>query len=199
MNRYSGDSLPSDAELVARTLRGDDQAFGVLVGRHEDRVFNMVYRICRNHADACDITQIAFIRAHGALARFEAKANFFTWLYRIAVNAAITHKRQAAGRPRLVPTVADSDEHQWAALEPAATDDPSSTLKRTDLSERLAAALARIEPEFRAAVILKDVEEFDYSTIAEILHVPVGTVKSRIFRGRALLREMLLEFQDGAA
>jgi RNA polymerase sigma-70 factor (ECF subfamily) len=198
VNRFSGDSLPSDAELVARTLRGDDHAFGALVGRYEDRVFNMVYRMCRNHADALDVTQTAFIRAHAALARFEAKANFFTWLYRIAVNAAITHKRHAASRPRLVPTVTGDDEGQRPALEPAATIDPSSDLRRHDLSDRIASALARVEPEFRAAVILKDIEELDYSAIAEILHVPVGTVKSRIFRGRALLREMLLEFQDGA-
>ena len=197
MNRFSGDSLPSDADLVARTLRGDQSAYGLLVGRYEDRVFNMVYRMCRNHADASDITQTAFIRAHGALARFEAKANFFTWLYRIAVNAAITHRRQAVARPRLVPTVV-GDGDECATLEPPATDDPSRGLRQSDLSARLAAALAKVEPEFRAAVILKDVEELDYATIAEILHVPVGTVKSRIFRGRALLRELLLEFQDGA-
>jgi RNA polymerase sigma-70 factor (ECF subfamily) len=125
-------------------------------------------------------------------------ANFFTWLYRIAVNAAISHRRQAASRPRLVPTVAIGDDDSPAILEPTIADDPARALRQTDLSDRLAGALARVEPEFRAAVILKDVEDLDYATIAEILHVPVGTVKSRIFRGRALLREMLLEFQDGA-
>ena len=194
-SRTSG-TLPSDAELVARCQRGDAKAFDDLVRRYQDRVYNMVYRMSRNHADALDITQTAFLRTFENLSRFESRANFYTWLFRIAVNACITNRRRAKHQPILLQSLVPDDESGARSFEPAAPPEPTKAADRSMFSERLTEALSQIDPEFRAAVLLKDVENFDYSEIAGILEVPIGTVKSRIFRGRAMLRDLLRDLED---
>jgi RNA polymerase sigma-70 factor (ECF subfamily) len=182
---------PSDAELVSRAQRGDPTAFSELVERYQDRVYNLCYRMCHNHADALDLAQSTFLRALQALPRFEVRAKFFTWLFRIAVNQALSHRRARRRQPTL--SLRWSDDEDERPFEPPAVDDddPSQTMARSELHARLEAALGKLDEEFRAAVVLRDVEELDYAAIAEILEVPVGTVKSRIYRGRMMLRELL--------
>jgi RNA polymerase sigma-70 factor (ECF subfamily) len=184
---------PSDAELVLRAQRGDPAAFSELVIRYQDRVYNTCYRMCHNHADALDLTQSAFLRAFEALPRFEVRATFFTWLFRIAVNLTLSHRR-AERRPTL--SLRQFEDEGGRAFEPVSaneSDDPAGRMSRVELCQRLEAGLEQLDEEFRAAVVLRDVEELDYATIGEILGVPVGTVKSRIHRGRMMLREMLQE------
>ncbi|MBI5865858.1 MAG: sigma-70 family RNA polymerase sigma factor [Planctomycetes bacterium] len=197
MSVSSGKSVPSDSELVERTQAGDATAFELLVRRYQDRVYNMAYRMCRNTADAFDITQDTFVRALRALPQFQLRANFFTWLFRIGVNVALTQRRKEARRHAFSltrqETGGDSDP---PAFEPAVAGDPAGASTRRELSARIEEALEQVEAEYRTAVILKDVEELDYSEIAEILDVPIGTVKSRIFRGREALRRLLADWQD---
>ena len=183
---------PSDAELVSRAQRGDPAAFSELVTRYQDRVYNTCYRMCHNHADALDLTQSAFLKALEALPRFEFRAKFFTWLFRIAVNLTLSHRRAQSRRPTLA--LRQFEDEQGRPFDPPAandSDDPARRVARVELHQRLEAALERRDEEFRAAVVLRDIEELDYAAIAEILGVPVGTVKSRIHRGRLMLREML--------
>ncbi len=183
---------PSDAELVSRAQRGDPAAFSELVVRYQDRVYNTCYRMCHNHADALDLTQTAFLKAFEALPRFELRAGFFTWLFRIAVNLTLSHRRARSRRPTLSLHWSDDDEER--PFDPPAandSDDPAEHAGRVELHQRLEAALGELDEEFRAAVVLRDVEELDYATIAEILDVPAGTVKSRIHRGRLMLRRLL--------
>ena len=187
---------PSDAELVLRCQRGDARAFDDLVRRYQDRVYNMVYRMSRNHADALDITQTAFLRTFESLGRFESRSSFYTWLFRIAVNACISNRRRAKHQPILLQSLVSDDENAPRGFEPAAPPQRAHESDNQIFSARLADALAKIDPEFRAAVLLKDVENFDYAEIAGILEVPIGTVKSRIFRGRAMLRDLLLDLKD---
>ncbi|RMF75150.1 MAG: sigma-70 family RNA polymerase sigma factor [Planctomycetota bacterium] len=180
----------SDAELVSQAQRGNAEAFGQLVLRYQDRVFNTMYRMCHNHADAMDLTQTAFLRAYEALDRFAARANFYTWIYRIAVNALISQRRSERRRPRL--TVAASDEDAKMSDPPAAADaDPVRRAARSERARWVSTALEQVDEEFRLPLILRDVEGFDYQTISEILGVPVGTVKSRIHRGRTMLGRLL--------
>lgn len=190
MNRFGDEAGPSDVELVERIRTGDPSAFDHLVARYQDRVYNLCYRLCPNHADAADLTQTAFLKALESLSRFEARANFFTWLYRIAANEALSLRRQRRRRP----TVSlDSGDDEGRAPDRLA-DESTPSADRLDqgaMIKRLEAALEQLDDEFRVAVVLRDIEDMDYSEIAEVLGVPVGTVKSRIHRGRMMLRTIL--------
>lgn len=190
MNRFGNEAGPSDAELIERTRTGDAGAFDGLIERYQDRVYNLCYRLCPNHADAADLTQTAFLKALESLSRFEARSNFFTWLYRIAANEALSLRRQRRRRPSVSLDSVDDDRR---AAEPALEESSAiaTRIDQADLMKRLEAALEQLDDEFRVAVVLRDVEDMDYSEIADVLGVPVGTVKSRIHRGRMMLRTIL--------
>ncbi|MCA9243372.1 MAG: sigma-70 family RNA polymerase sigma factor [Phycisphaerales bacterium] len=187
MNRRPDEPV-CDADLVRRAQQGDNAAFEALALRYQDRLYNLCYRMLGNDADAQDVTQAALIKAYQALGRFEARAGFYTWMYRITMNLAISTRRSRR-RPMLTLHRPDPDQPD---CEPAAEGtDVSRSAETSELHAKLTAALERLDDDFRAAVVLKDVEELDYATIGEILGVPVGTVKSRIHRGRMMLRAML--------
>lgn len=181
----------ADVDLVDAAQRGDGDAFGELVERYQDRVYNTCLRMCGNAADALDLTQSAFLRALEALPRFEVRSNFYTWIFRIAVNLTLSQRRRTRRRPTLtLHRYAEGD----AVIEPPDSREdarPQRSAERAEWKERLEEALAKLDEEFRVAVVLKDVEELDYAAIARILQVPVGTVKSRIHRGRMMLRQLL--------
>ena len=189
MNREPTESAAREAELVQQAQGGDGEAFGELVARYQDRIYNTCHRLCHNRADAFDLAQSTFLKALEALPRFEARASFYTWLYRIAVNLTLSHRR-TQGRRRTVALAGPDDEIH--GHEPAtAHADAADHVEQTELQRQLTEALDQLDPDFRVAVVLKDIEGMDYATIAEILQVAVGTVKSRIHRGRQTLREIL--------
>lgn len=173
---------------------GSADAFGELVRRYQDRVYNTCYRLCHDDDEALDLTQTTFLKALEALPRFEARSSFYTWLFRIAVNAALSARR---GRRRRTAALDDTSEaaRGWTSAANPRPPAVSATLERREEYEQVEAALAQLDPEFRVAIVLKDIEGLDYEAIAAILEVPVGTVKSRICRGRAMLRTMLLKEQ----
>jgi len=181
-------SDPSDESLLAAHLRGDPRAFGVLVTRHERRIYGLCLRILGNREDAEDATQEAFLAALRKAASFRRAAAFSTWLYRIAVNAA-TDQARRRGRSRA--TTLDPED--------AGVADPG-----VDLGEAVTAAVAvqtaltKVPEEFRVAVVLCDLYRVPYADAAQILEVPVGTVKSRVFRGRAALAACLTGADDPA-
>ena len=162
-----------DAELLSAARRGDQRALDALLRRHFDRVHALARRMMNNDADADDATQNALIAAVRGLARFDGRSTFSTWLYRITTNACLDELRRRGRRP--VP----SDEF---------SDRPAGQLEVGDLvagRHDVDAALATLPPDFRAAVVLRDLCDLDYAEIAAILHIPAGTVRSRIARGRA--------------
>lgn len=192
MKRPAHQPKPDDADLVIRAQRGDPAAFEELVAEYQDRVYNTCYRMCHNHADALDLTQSAFLKAFEALPRFQARAGFFTWLFRIAVNLTLSHRRAQSRRPNLsLRHFEDDDGRMYEPPADPDASDPTRSVEQTEMVQRLEAALEQLDQEFRAAVVLRDVEGLDYAAIAEVLEVPVGTVKSRIHRGRLMLRELL--------
>ncbi len=192
MNRTAQEHDLTDAELVQRAQRGAPAAFAELVTRYQDRVYNTCYRMCHNDADALDLTQTTFLKALEALPRFQRRANFFTWLYRIAVNLTLTQRRTKSRRALQSLDRGLDEEHDPPTPVASERDcDVSRAAEQRELHERVESALAELEDEFRAAVVLKDIENLDYACIAEILGVPVGTVKSRIHRGRLMLRGLL--------
>ncbi len=178
-----------DSQLIARSVRGDRAAFGDLVRRHQDRLFNAVFRLLGNAEDAQDIVQEAFLSAYQSLDRFKGDSRFFTWLYRIAVNAAISQRRK-----RRVVLSADLNGVGPVAAEPLDDSEgsqPGLALERAEDEQRLQAALNRLSPEHRSVLLLKDIEGQKYEEIAEILQVPIGTVRSRLHRARLELRDCL--------
>jgi RNA polymerase sigma-70 factor (ECF subfamily) len=184
-----------DRQLITACLEGDDSAYGELVRRYQDRLYSTVYRLVNRTEDAQDVVQEAFLNAYQALDSFKGDSLFFTWLYRIAVNTAISLKR----RQRAMLSI-EANRHAEAAIEPA---DPSSEsrpeygLEQEEQGQRIREALARLSPEHRMVLVLKDMEGHKYEAMAEILEVPIGTIRSRLHRARSELRD-ILEKEEGA-
>jgi RNA polymerase sigma-70 factor (ECF subfamily) len=197
-NRRAGVEAPArtihfeDAVLVRQVQAGDLQAYAHLVSKYQDKVYNTCCRICGNLDDAADVTQEAFLKALESIGSFRGASSFYTWVFRIAVNLALTNRRKATRHPTLsIERTGDSCESTLRQLEERVSDDPSGRAGRTEMRGLVAQALQNLDDEFRAAVVLRDIEGFNYDEIAEILSVPKGTVKSRIARGRRALRDAL--------
>lgn len=173
---------PSDESLLAAHLKGDPRAFGELVSRHERRIYGLCLRILGNREDAQDATQEAFLAALRKAASFRRAAAFSTWLYRIAVNAA-TDQARRRGRARLTPL-----DPEDAGLVAASGGDLGEAVTS---AVAVQTALTRVPEDFRVAVVLCDLYRIPYADAAQILEVPVGTVKSRVFRGRLAVAEQL--------
>jgi len=185
-----------DRRLIAECLQGHRAAFGELVRRYQDRLYNSVYRVVSNSEDAADVVQDAFLNAYQSLNSFKGDAEFFTWLYRIAFNTAISLKRKQRAVLRL-----EWENGSTSGLEPAdesAFTDPGSSMERSEDEAKLQAALNRLSPEHRAVLVLKDIDGQKYEEIADILDVPVGTIRSRLHRARLELRELLLSEDKGS-
>ncbi len=177
---------PDDDDLVERAQAGDTGALDDLLRRHQGRIHGVCRRLTGNDADALDATQEALISVARGLDRFDGRASFSTWVYRIATNAALDELRRRRRRP-----VVSLDAARTARLEPAAPG-PSvgqSVGDRLDID----AALAELPLEFRAPVVLRDLCRLDYAEIAEVLDIPPGTVRSRISRGRSALASRLAD------
>jgi len=184
-----------DEVLVRQVQAGDLQAYTRLVSRYQDKVFNTCSRICGNLDDAADITQDALLKALESIGSFRSASGFYTWVFRIAVNLALTHRRKVARhRERSIDGTDTPCQATLRQLEDRAPHDPSDHAGAAEMKGYVTQALRELDDEFRAAVVLRDIEGFNYDEIAEILSVPKGTVKSRIARGRRALREALAPY-----
>jgi RNA polymerase sigma-70 factor (ECF subfamily) len=178
--------------LVDRARDGDRDAFGELVAIHQQDVYTLAVRLVRDRDEASDIAQDAFIRAWRAMPKFRGDAKFSTWLHRITVNTAWTH-RTRQNRVRLDPL--DS-----LVAEPQATTlDPIRAGESVSIGPRIEAALRELSYSIRSVVVLKDIYDWSHSEIAEHLGITVTAAKVRLHRGRKLLRTRLDGFQDGAS
>ena len=184
-----------DALLVRQVQAGEAHAFTQLVAKYQDRVFNTCWRICGHAEDARDLTQDTFLKAFESIDTFRGRSAFYTWVFRIAVNLSLSHRRKGVHRAALSidrPVRAGDERTAPAAsLVDRNASDPSRAVTHAETAEQVTAALASIEPDHRVVIVLRDVEGFDYQEIADILDLAVGTVKSRLFRGRLALRERL--------
>lgn len=190
-NPSNPEAGPGDAELVARARGGDRAAFDQLVLRHQDRVYTMAYRMLGNRDEALDAAQEIFLAAYRSLGAFESKARFSTWLYRVTVNRCRDELRKRGTVKHTRPASLEGPgNHAFDPPAPVAAD-PASAAETRERDEAVARAIASLPEETRAAVVLRDVQGLAYEEIAEVLGVPAGTVRSRIFRGRAQLRAAL--------
>jgi len=183
-------ALDPEFSLVSRCLSGDETAWEQLIRLHTRQVYGLCYRFTGSGAESQDLTQEVFLRVYRTLKSFRsAEGSFGTWLARVTRNLLIDHYRRTRQE-----RVTDSIEEQLPTLEQegaGASPRPDQALAGREASEILQAALQRLSPDLREAVILRDLQEMEYREIAEVLNIPEGTVKSRINRGRAELARLL--------
>lgn len=179
-----------DRELVQRAKQGSLEAFNELVVRHQEKIFNAVYRFCSNWDDACDITQRAFINAFRKISEFKGDSAFTTWMYRIAFNQSVSFRRES-GRQKAVSLYTKDDE---MVREPAYEENPGERMESDDSRRKVQQALGLLEEEDRQIIILKDLQNYSYDEIAAVLDIPKGTVRSRLHRARLELRAKLKSF-----
>lgn len=183
--------LPSDAELVAATQGGDRQAFGALVERHQERLFNTLLRVLGNADDASEVLQDAFVQAYTKLDSFRGSSQFYTWMYRVALNLACSHRRRSKRHREEVSIDAMKSNIGQEPIDNEVS--PDERLHRSEQAEVVQAALLKLSDEHRQILVLREMEDCSYDKIAEILQMPVGTVRSRLFRARVQMKELLVE------
>jgi RNA polymerase sigma-70 factor, ECF subfamily len=194
----------SDLLLVERTLAGDQRAFELLVIKYQSRIQRLIGRMVRDVDLVEDIAQETFIRAYRALHQFRGDAQFYTWLYRIAVNTAKKSLMELKHTPTVLDgsfhASEDEDETSQPKIEPTTDETPESVLAAKEIAGVVNAAMEALPEDLRQAVTLREIEGLAYDEIAVIMNCPIGTVRSRIFRAReaisARIRPML-ENQTG--
>ncbi|MCA9100363.1 MAG: sigma-70 family RNA polymerase sigma factor [Planctomycetales bacterium] len=178
--------MNDDALLIAQTLDGESNAFGRLVRRYQDRLFGTMAHLTGCPEEAEDVVQEAFVQAFVRLETFGGRSSFYTWLYRIAFN--VSASRQRRRRPR----VSLDELGETRGLDPVADGArPEAALDADERAALVHRALETLSEEHRAVLVLREMEDCDYETIAEVLEIPVGTVRSRLSRARSQLRDRL--------
>ncbi len=174
-----------DRNLIDRFKNGDTSAFGEIVLKYQDKIYNLCRHMLGNAADAEDAAQDAFLKAYQALPKFKPDASLYTWLYRIAANTCIDYKR----KPVFESLFSDSGEEE-KLVHDRASDDPSPErlYQSRQIDRALQACLGKLSPKLRLIIVLKEVEELSYEEISETLDISMGTVKSRIARARKELQ-----------
>jgi RNA polymerase sigma-70 factor, ECF subfamily len=188
-------SLPwgrDESELITELQAGSEAAFDWLVTHYHSGVYNLVYGILSDSADAADVTQEVFLRAFRGIRDFRRGSSLKTWLYRISVRQALNHRRWCWRHHRQQISIDAEEEGKHAALDLKDCEaNPFERFETQEMQTKVRAALAQVPEIFRGAVILRDLEDLSYEEVAEVMEVSVGTVKSRILRGRRLLKEIL--------
>ena len=180
-----------EQQLVSAARQGDMAAFESLVHLYEKRVFALTLRMCGNREDAAEAAQEAFLAAWQGLAFFRGDSSFSTWLYRLASNACVDLlRRESRHRTAAGPSL---DDEELNLEVPDAMPSPQDEAERRELREEIERGLAALSPEHREVLVLRELHQLSYDEIAETLDLDVGTVKSRISRGRKQLRNFLLK------
>jgi RNA polymerase sigma-70 factor, ECF subfamily len=175
-----------DLALIDETLRGNSSAFGRLVTRYQDRLYNTLVHVTGSAEDGRDVCQDAFVQALVKLGTFQRTSAFYTWLYRIALNMAASRRR------RKKPTISVEQHRESTGYEPPGRDgQPSEPLEQQERVARVQAALQALDEDFRTVLVLREIDGHPYETIAQMLELPLGTVRSRLHRARMELREQL--------
>lgn len=190
----AGFALPDqESELVAELRAGSEQAFASLLATFERPIYNFLYRLLESPDDAPDVTQEVFLKVFRNIREFRGECSLKTWLYRITVNEASNRRRWFARHRRRETSLEERENGSPSAADLLADtqEDQYEQLLRRERMQAVERALAQIQEMFRVAVVMRDIEGLSYDDIAEILQVPVGTVKSRILRGREALKQKL--------
>jgi RNA polymerase sigma-70 factor (ECF subfamily) len=183
----SSGRFETDADLVKRFLDGDEGAFEMLVKRHQKSIYNLAYRITGDQASAADLTQEVFIRVLRKISTFKGQAAFKTWLYRLAINLC----RDFIRREKRLALFTGLALFNNLPFKRSIENDPVELVERAEMKELVQEVLLKLPFDFRAVVILCDIQGYSYQEVAETLGLPLGTVKSRLNRARQQLASLL--------
>jgi RNA polymerase sigma-70 factor, ECF subfamily len=180
-----------DDQRIDQALAGQPEAFGQLVLKYQDRLFQTIFHWVGHNEDARDIVQETFVQAFLKLESFGRRSAFYTWLYRIAFNTAASYRR----RRRPMASI-DCMKENARVESPDDQNDPQEAAEQKERCRLVREAIARLDEEYRSVVLLREMEGCNYETIAEVLDLPIGTVRSRLHRARLQLRESLREAEE---
>ncbi|XOV85750.1 MAG: RNA polymerase sigma factor RpoE [bacterium] len=186
----------TDQELVKRVQKGDQAAFDMLFARYQVRILNLIGRYVRDADEVRDVAQEAFIKAYRAIPRFRGDSQFYTWLYRIAINTAKNHLVSRSRRPPSSDVDIEDADYRDDADMLRDSEDPESALARDQLQSTIHEALTQLPDDLRSALTLREFDGLSYEQIADILECPVGTVRSRIFRAREFVDQRIRPLLD---
>ena len=187
----------NEARLVKRAKQGDMRAFEELILQHEKIVYNVALRMMNHSEDAKDISQEVFLKAYRNIGNFDERSQFSTWIYRITANTCIDEMRKRRGRQSF--SLEEELENEEGSMQRQVADEgetPEESMLRAEQKSEILQALESLSPEHKAAVILRDIKGLSYEEIAEILELTLGTVKSRISRGRNQLKQEILKLRE---
>lgn len=188
---------PTDDELVKRVQKGDKRAFDLLVLKYQHKVQAIVSRFIRDQHEVYDVTQEAFIKAYRALGNFRGDSQFYTWLYRIAVNSAKNYLVSRSRRPPSGDVELEDAEYYSGSEALKDIDSPEQQLYRDELEVVVNKAIEDLPEDLRVAVTLREYDGLSYEEIANVMECPVGTVRSRIFRAREAIENRIKALNEG--
>jgi RNA polymerase sigma-70 factor (ECF subfamily) len=189
--------LKSDPELVSLALLGEERAFRELVDRYRARIYTFVLRIVKDREEANDVAQEAFINVYSSLQSYDPSRNFSSWLFKIAQNISIDHLRKRHPEEISIHAAFETKDGEVSLQLPSRDLEPDREIEGMEIHEAIEVAVSGLDPIPRSAILLRHVEGKTYEEIAEILGVPLGTVKTHIFRARRLLRARLKKLLPG--
>ncbi|RKY14214.1 MAG: RNA polymerase subunit sigma-24 [Planctomycetota bacterium] len=195
-HNHSNNISLDDTSLVRRCQRGDSEAMSCLIIKYQDRVYNVIFKICQNHDDSAELTQDTFVKVLESINSFRGKSSFYTWLFRVAVNHSLNYCKR---RFKLSPVSLDAENDQLeegkgklaAVLADPNGVDPAVVAQQKELSQIVVNSIGQLQQEHRVVLVLRDIEQMSYAEIAAVLQIETGTVKSRLSRARAKLRQLL--------
>jgi len=183
--------VKDETELIQSALSGNSEAFGVLVSRYQDRLYACIVNVVNKADEADDVVQESFIQAYLKLDTFQHSSQFFTWLYRIAFNNALSRRRRHRNYLSL------DEAHEMSGSEPTARIEmPDHQMLQQENVGQIQDALAMLSEDHRSILVLRELEDTSYEDIAEILEISIGTVRSRLSRARAALKSQLEKISD---
>jgi RNA polymerase sigma-70 factor (ECF subfamily) len=187
-----------ELDLFRRAQTGDRGAFGQLAIRLQDRLYNAILRVVGDHEEARELTQETFVKALMKIDSFRGDSQPFTWLFRIGVNLAISHLRKVKRRRTFsldAPGYGSHDDQASGLIDRLSRDgeaSPSRAMEQRETQQLVLVAMGKLDAEYRAILVMRDIEEMDYQQMADVLNLPLGTLKSKLFRARLALRENLV-------
>ncbi len=182
-----------DLKTIRRCKRGEEAAFAEILARYRGPIYNLCYRMSRNPEDARDLAQEVFIKVFRLLDRFDEEYAFSSWLFRIASNHCIDHLRRNRMRFLSLDGVAGPDGEEFELQLPDEGPGPDTVLERREAMDRLEEVIADLPPHYKTITLLRHQQQLSYEEIAEVLQLPLGTVKARIHRARAQIQQMLAD------
>jgi RNA polymerase sigma-70 factor (ECF subfamily) len=187
--------------VVEQLKAGSEEAFAWLISRYQQPLYSLIYRILPNPGDAADITQEVFVKVFRGIGHFHGEASLRTWIYRIALHEALNQRRWWSRHQKQQVTIDEDtdDQHPVGETLVDTHDSPFDAAAHAEIAARVEAAIREVPEPFRTVVVLRDIEGFGYEEIAEILNANLGTVKSRLMRGRAHLKNLLAPYMKAAS